>query len=44
VAVEIGETQGPAVRAAASRAGFVTVDVSPDLTGRDRVVTARLPA
>ena len=44
VAVEIGETQGPAIRAAASRAGFVTVEVEPDLAGRDRVVTARMPA
>ncbi len=44
VAVEIGETQGHAVRAAASRAGFVAVDVNPDLAGRDRVVTARMPS
>jgi release factor glutamine methyltransferase len=44
LAVEIGETQGPAIRAAASRAGFVAVDVDPDLAGRDRVVTARMPA
>ncbi|MGZ5213433.1 MAG: peptide chain release factor N(5)-glutamine methyltransferase [Actinomycetota bacterium] len=44
VAVEIGETQGADIRAAASRAGFVAVEVEPDLTGRDRVVTARMPA
>ncbi len=44
VAVEIGETQGPGIRAAISSAGFVTVEVHPDLTGRDRVVTARMPA
>ena len=44
LAVEIGETQGPAIRAAASRAGFVTVDVDLDLAGRDRFVTARMPA
>lgn len=44
VAVEIGETQGLAIRAAASRAGFVAVEVDADLAGRDRVVTARMPA
>jgi release factor glutamine methyltransferase len=44
VAVEIGATQGPAIRAAASLAGFVSVEVDPDLAGRDRVVTARMPA
>jgi release factor glutamine methyltransferase len=44
LAVEIGETQGSAIRAAASRVGFVAVDVHPDLVGRDRVVTARMPA
>ena len=43
VAVEIGEAQGPAIRATASEAGFVAVDVHLDLTGRDRVVTARMP-
>jgi release factor glutamine methyltransferase len=43
VAVEIGETQGPAIRVAASSAGLVSVEVSPDLNGRDRVVTARMP-
>lgn len=43
VAVEIGQTQGSAIRAAASRAGFVMVEVDPDLAGRDRVVTARMP-
>jgi release factor glutamine methyltransferase len=44
VAVEIGETQGSAIRAVASRAGFEAVEVDPDLAGRDRVVTARAPA
>lgn len=44
LAVEIGETQGSAIRAAASWAGFVMVEVHPDLAGRDRVVTARMPA
>jgi release factor glutamine methyltransferase len=44
VAVEIGETQGPGISAAVSRAGFVAVEVHPDLAGRDRVVTARMPA
>lgn len=44
VAVEIGETQASGIRAAISGAGFVAVGVHPDLTGRDRVVTARMPA
>lgn len=44
VAVEIGQTQGREVCAAASTAGFVTVEVHHDLAGRDRVVTARMPA
>jgi release factor glutamine methyltransferase len=44
VAVEIGETQAASIRDAASRAGFVDIEVHPDLTGRDRVVTARAPA
>lgn len=43
-AVEIGETQGSAIRAVASRAGFVAVEVDRDLAGRDRVVMARTPA
>jgi release factor glutamine methyltransferase len=44
LAVEIGETQGSSIRIAASSAGFVTVEVASDLAGRDRVVTARMPA
>ena len=40
---EIGETQGEAVRALATDAGLVEVDVLPDLTGRDRVLVARRP-
>jgi release factor glutamine methyltransferase len=44
VVVEIGDTQGPEVRAVASEAGFVSVQVEPDLTGRDRFITARVPA
>lgn len=43
LAVEIGETQGEPVRAAASATGFVGVAVERDLTGRDRVVRARTP-
>ncbi len=39
--VEIGETQGAAVRAAASAAGLVDVRLEQDLAGRDRVVLAR---
>ena len=44
VVVEIGESQGSRVRAAATAAGFVSVAVEPDLNGRDRIVTARMPA
>ena len=43
VVVEIGARQGDEVASAASRAGFRDVRVLPDLTGRDRVVTARRP-
>lgn len=43
VAVEIGETQGAAVRALAVEGGFEEVRVRQDLTGRDRVVVARRP-
>ena len=44
VAVEIGETQAAAIRHIATGAGFVEVEVHADLTGRDRVVTARTPS
>jgi release factor glutamine methyltransferase len=44
VAVEIGETQAASIRGIASEAGFVDIEVHPDLTGRDRVVTARTPS
>jgi release factor glutamine methyltransferase len=44
VVVEIGETQAASIRAVASDAGFEQVEVHPDLTGRDRVVTARTPS
>jgi release factor glutamine methyltransferase len=40
VVVEIGETQRDPVVAAVVTAGFVRVEVHPDLTGRDRVVSA----
>ena len=39
--VEIGATQGPAVAAIFSAAGLASVEVHPDLEGRDRVVCAR---
>jgi release factor glutamine methyltransferase len=39
--LEIGETQGDAVRSLASAAGFTSVDVASDLTGRPRVLVAR---
>jgi release factor glutamine methyltransferase len=44
VVVEIGASQGSRVAAAAGNAGFGSVEVEPDLTGRDRIVTARKPA
>ncbi|MGH9136204.1 MAG: peptide chain release factor N(5)-glutamine methyltransferase, partial [Acidimicrobiales bacterium] len=37
---EIGDTQGDAVRTLARDAGFVDIDVLPDLAGRDRVLVA----
>jgi release factor glutamine methyltransferase len=39
--LEIGETQGDAVRSLAMDAGFTSVDVERDLTGRPRVLIAR---
>jgi release factor glutamine methyltransferase len=39
--VEIGATQGPAVAAVFTVAGFLDVTVHPDLAGRDRVVSGR---
>jgi len=39
--VEIGETQGDAVRALATRAGFGEIGIEPDLAGRDRALIAR---
>ncbi len=43
VVVEIGDDRAGAVTAALHRAGFVTMRVRPDLTGRDRVVEGRTP-
>jgi release factor glutamine methyltransferase len=43
VVVEIGETQGSSVAAAATAAGLVDAEVLPDLNGRDRVIVARRP-
>jgi release factor glutamine methyltransferase len=40
--VEIGERQGGAALAAATAAGFATVDVRPDFAGRDRALVAGL--
>lgn len=42
--VEIGETQGRAVTDLATGAGYVEVEVRPDLAGRDRALVARAPA
>ena len=39
--VEIGDTQGDRVASAAATAGFVQIETHRDLTGRDRVVSAR---
>ena len=41
VIVEIGETQGDAVRALAGQAGFTDVRIEPDLAGRARALVAR---
>jgi len=38
--LEIGETQGDAVVALALAAGFDDASIHPDLTGRDRILTA----
>jgi release factor glutamine methyltransferase len=43
VAVEIGSTQGSVVRSLFEAAGYVDVEVLPDLAMRDRVVVARVP-
>ncbi|MDQ3981395.1 MAG: peptide chain release factor N(5)-glutamine methyltransferase [Actinomycetota bacterium] len=42
--VEIGETQGDAVRELLVARGFADVDIAPDLTGRDRIAEGRWPA
>ena len=42
--VEIGPTQGTAVRALFAAAGLEDVRVHPDMDGRDRVVEGHLPA
>ncbi|EPX81916.1 peptide chain release factor N(5)-glutamine methyltransferase [Salipiger mucosus] len=42
--VEIGPTQGPAVARLFEAAGLARVSVTPDLDGRDRVVSGRLGA
>ncbi len=44
VVVEIEETRGEEIRDVASAAGFLVVDVAPDLNGRDRVLIARVPS
>ncbi|HYI61336.1 MAG TPA: peptide chain release factor N(5)-glutamine methyltransferase [Acidimicrobiales bacterium] len=41
--VEIGEAQGERARALAEGSGFTTVEVRPDLLGRDRALVARWP-
>lgn len=41
VVLEIGETQGADVRALLAARGYADVDVAPDLTGRDRIASAR---
>lgn len=41
--VEIGETQGAAVRAMAAGVGLTDIEVRPDLSGRDRALVARRP-
>ena len=41
--LEIGETQGRAVREILRESGFADVAIEPDLTGRDRIAEARWP-
>ncbi|WP_431299919.1 peptide chain release factor N(5)-glutamine methyltransferase [Tabrizicola sp. BL-A-41-H6] len=41
--VEIGPTQGPAVAALFAATELKDITVRPDMDGRDRIVTARLP-
>ena len=41
--IEIGETQGDAVRSLATAAGFTAAEVHPDLAGRPRVLVAQRP-
>jgi release factor glutamine methyltransferase len=43
VVVEIGASQASRVGVAAADTGFGSVEVETDLTGRDRIVTARKP-
>lgn len=43
VVLEIGETQGDAVRAILDSRGFADVSIAPDLTGRDRIAEGRWP-
>jgi release factor glutamine methyltransferase len=43
VLLEIGPTQGPAVRALLAAAGLGDLRILPDLDGRDRVVAGRFP-
>jgi release factor glutamine methyltransferase len=43
VVVEIGASQASRIGVAAADAGFGSVEVETDLTGRDRIVTARKP-
>ena len=41
--LEIGESQGDAVRTLLAEAGYADVSVEPDLTGRDRIAEGRWP-
>lgn len=41
--LEIGETQGDAVRAILDTGGFRGVSIAPDFTGRDRIAEGRWP-
>lgn len=41
--VEIGHEQGAFVRQILAAAGLVDITIAPDLTGRDRIATARRP-
>ncbi len=43
LALEMGETQGPALRALLESAGYVEIKITKDLAGHDRIASGRKP-